>query len=140
MTDAIIFKVEYLAEVFDLTVPEATFEFTFQLYNFLSAAKAVNDGFHNPESRLALAKDSVDRKNYPALSSKRKHDESDQSNDSDRTCDPPAHGGAQDSFNNPSVQRELTRAGYTLTQPISEISDELELLTPVSCNSLCCTR
>ena len=64
MADAIIFKVEYLTEIFDLTVPKAVFELIFQLYNFLSTEKAVNDGFHEPERWLAVVKDSVDRKNY----------------------------------------------------------------------------
>jgi hypothetical protein len=38
------FKVEYVANVFDLTTPRTAFELIFQLYNFLSKAKTDNDG------------------------------------------------------------------------------------------------
>jgi hypothetical protein len=54
-----------------------------------------------------------------------------------RTRRQPKEGDEEDSFGNPSVQSEVTRAGYTPTQPISE---ELTLLTPVSRNSRRCTR
>jgi hypothetical protein len=59
MTNAIFFKVEYDAKVFDLTDPKHTFDFIFELYNFLFAAKANNDSFFEPERRLTEAKDSV---------------------------------------------------------------------------------
>jgi hypothetical protein len=39
MTNAISFKVEYDTKVFDLTVPKNAFDFIFELYNFLFAAK-----------------------------------------------------------------------------------------------------
>jgi hypothetical protein len=106
----------------------------FQLYNFLSAAKADNDGFHEPEDRLEEAKDSVERKKYPTFTTKRKRDSSNRNNESSRD---PSSRGARDPFNNPSVQRELTSAGYTLTLPIS---DEITLLTPVSRQSRRCAR
>jgi len=67
MANAVSFKVEYETTVFDLTVPQNAFKFIFQLYNFLSAAKADNDGFHEPARRLADAKDSVARRRYPTL-------------------------------------------------------------------------
>lgn len=62
MAYAMFFKVEYITNVFDLTTPQAMFELIFQLYNFLSEAKADNDGLHDPESRLLEAKNSVARK------------------------------------------------------------------------------
>ncbi len=134
MSYAIFIKVEYLTEVFDLTVPQTAFEFIFQLYNFLSEAKADNDELHQPEGRLLEAKNSVARKGYTSLTT-RKLEETGSS--SHRSGGPPAPGGSQGSFGDQSVQRELTRAGYTLTQPISE---ELTLQAPVSCNSRGCTR
>ena len=131
MVYAIFFKVEYVTKVFDLTAPLTTFELIFQLYNFLSEAKADNDGLFEPERQLLEAKNSVTRKKYPSLL-KRKREEM-----GNRSRSPPARGEAQDSFGDQSVQRELTEAGYTLTQPISE---ELTPLTPVSRNSRRCTR
>ena len=132
-TNAIFFKVKYDTTVFDLTHPQTAFEFIFQLYNFLSAAKADNDSFHKPERRLADAKDSVARKGYPTLSM-RKCEET--TYDSNRSSSPPASEEAQDSFDNSSVQRELTRAGYTLTQ----LPKDFTLLTPVSRDSRRCAR
>ncbi len=128
------FKVEYVTKVFDLTAPLTTFELIFQLYNFLSEAKADNDGLFEPERQLLEAKNSVTRKKYPSLL-KRIREE--MGNSPHRSRSPPARGEAQDSFGDQSVQRELTEAGYTLTQPISE---ELTPLTPVSRNSRRCTR
>jgi hypothetical protein len=113
------------------------FKFIFQLYNFLSAAKADNDGFRDPASRLAVVKDSIARKGYPTLNNTKRRREEETKHDSIRSRGPPASGGARDSFDDSSVQRELTRAGYTLTQPISE---DLVLLTPVSCDSRRCAR
>ena len=137
MTNAIFFKVEYDTAVFDLTVPQAAFKFIFQLYNFLSAAKADDDGFHDPVSRLAAAKDSIARRGYPTLNNTKRRREEETKHGSQHSRGPPASGGARDSFENSSVQRELTRAGYTLTEPISE---DLMLLTPVSCASRRCAR
>jgi len=130
MANAILFKVEYVTKIFDLTVPQVAFEFIFQVYNFFSVAEADNVHLHQPETRLAEVKRSVAQKNYPTFSHiKRRQEES-------HSLDTPAEGGEEDSFGNPSVVREVTRAGYTPTQPISE---ELTLLTPVSHNLLRCT-
>ena len=129
MAYQIFFKVEYITNIFDLTVPQTAFEFIFQLYNFLSEAKSDNDGLHEPERRLLDAKDSVARKGYASFS-KRIHDET-------GSHGPPTRDGEQDSFSDRSVQGELTRAGYTLTHPLPE---GFTLLTPVSHNSRCCTR
>jgi hypothetical protein len=144
MSNAIFFKVEYInTNIFDLTVAKTASEFMFQLYNFLSAAVADNDSFHEPERRLRAAKASVAQRGYPPLP-KRKHEETenDKSNGSrnssyNSSCGQPAPLGAQDSFDNPSVQREITRAGYTLAQPLPK---EWKLLTPVSHNSCPCAR
>jgi hypothetical protein len=137
MTNVIFSKVEYETAAFDLTVPQAAFKFIFQLYNFLSASKADNDGFHEPARRLVDAKDSIARRGYPTLNNtKRKRDETTK-HDSEHSRGPPASGGARDCFDNSSVQKVLTRAGYTLTRPISE---DLTLLTPVSCDSRRCAR
>ncbi len=131
MANAILFKVEYVTKIFDLTVPQVAFEFIFQVYNFFSVAEADNVHLHQPETRLAEVKRSVAQKNYSTFSHiKRRQEES-------HSLDTPAEGGEEDSFGNPSVVREVTRAGYTPTQPISE---ELTLLTPVSHNLLRCTR
>jgi hypothetical protein len=127
MAYAIFFKVEYVTNVFDLTAPQTAFELIFQLYNFLSEAKADNDGLYEPEYRLLEAKNSVARKGYASLSTRTPY----------HSRDSAARGEAQDSFGDQSVQKELASAGYTLTQPISE---ELTLLTPVSRNSCRCTR
>ena len=131
MANAILFKVEYVSKIFDLTVPQAAFEFIFQMYNFFSVAEADNVHLHQPETRLAEVKRSVAQKNYPTFSHiKRRQEES-------HSLDTPAEGREEDSFGSPSVVREVMRAGYTPTQPISE---ELTLLTPVSHNLLRCTR
>jgi hypothetical protein len=130
MADAIFFKVEYITKAFDLTDPQSAFELIFQLYNFLSAAKTDNDGFYEPEGRLVNAKMSVAENNYSAIS-KRKREENEKKH-SNRNS--PSSRGARDSFSNPAVQSELTRVGYTLTQPIP---NEFTLLTPVSRNSRC---
>ncbi len=75
---------------------------------FLSAPKPDNHGFREPRKRLAEAKDSVARKDYPAISTTRqKREES--HNDSSRPRDP-------------LVQKELTRAGYTLTETSDDSS------------------
>jgi len=134
MADALFFKVLYNTERFDFSVPQSAFDFFFQLYNFLSTAKSDNDGFLKPRERLAEAKDFVSQKKYPAMSTKQKGEES--HDDSSRPRDPPAPGGAQDSFGDPQVQREIMRAGYTLT----ETSDYLKPLAPRSHNSRRCTR
>jgi hypothetical protein len=136
MTNA-IFLVEYCITAFDLTVPQAVFEFIFELYNFLAAAKADNDIFHDPGTRLADAKNSVAQKEYSAISKKRKSEESRHNSSPSRRR--PARGCARDrdSFDNLSAQRELMSAGYTLTQPISK---DLTPLTPVSLDSPRCAR
>ena len=133
MANAILFKVEFITKHFDLTDPQSAFEFIFRVYNFLSVAKADNDNLERPKHQLLHAKESVAQKNYPTFTSaKRKHGE-DQKTPPKKSKPTPgtSAGGGGDGFDNPSVQREVTRAGYTLTQPISE---ELTLLTPVSRN------
>jgi hypothetical protein len=117
MANAILFKVEYVTETFDLTKPRSAFEFIFQMYNYFSMA--VNDNRHlrQPRRQLARVKEMVNGRNYPTFTS--------------------AQGGEEDSFDKPSVQKEVTSAGYTITQPISE---EITLLIPVSRNSPRCTR
>ena len=121
-----------------LTTPQTMSEFIFQLYNFLSPAVDNNNSFHDPEQDLAALKNSVERKEYAAFTTfitteKRKHEGP--KNASNHSRGPPAHGGAQGCFGNTSVQRELTTAGYTISEPISE---ELTPLPPVgrdSCRS-----
>jgi hypothetical protein len=134
VANAILFKVEFVTKHFDLTDPQSAFEFIFRVYNFLSVAKADNDNLERPKHRLLPAKESVAQKNYQSFTSaKRKHEE-DQKTPAKKSKPTPgtsARGEGGDGFDNPSVQREVTRAGYTLTQPISE---ELTLLTPVSRN------
>jgi len=115
-------EVEYITTIFDLTDPKHAFEFLFQMYNFFSVAKVDNARLDQPEPRLAEAKASVDRKNYPTFSRiKRKYEED--------NPDTSSQGGdsEEDSFGNPSVQRELARAGYTLPS----IPKEFILLTPL---------
>ena len=131
MTNAMFFKVEYDTKVFDLTVPQEAFDFIFELYNFLSAAKADNDSFHEPERRLADVKDSVARKQFTPIT-KRKKEEEETKQASKRSRGPPASGGGRDSLDHP----ELTRAGYTLTQ----LPKDFTLLTPVSRDSRQCAR
>jgi len=134
MVNAILFKVEFVTRVFDLTVPRTAFEFIFQLYNFFSDAEADNDRLLDPKSRLRNAEGSVARKGYPTLTSartKRRREEKKKKKAVKKSKpNPPQEEEA--SFDNLSVQREVTRAGYTCTEPISE---ELTLLAPVSCNS-----
>jgi hypothetical protein len=129
MAYGIFFEVEYVTNVFDLTAPQTTFEFIFQLYNFISEAKAGNDGLHEPERRLLEAKTSVARKGYASFSRLMREETS-----SNRSSGPSTR---EDSFGNQSVQIVLTRAGYILTQPIPE---GLTPLFPVSRNSRRCTR
>ena len=137
MANAKPFKVEYDITVFDLTIPQFAFEFIFQLYNFLSAAEADNDGFLEPHNRLAYAKDSVARKGYPTLpNTMPKCEETEHYSDSNSSRGPPASEGARDSFDNSSVQIEITRAGYRLTQ----LPKDFTLLTPVSRDSRRCAR
>jgi hypothetical protein len=136
MSNAIIFKVEYITNKFDLTVAGTASEFKFQLYNFLSAAVDDNASFCDPYKRLKERKISVGRRGLPSFS-KRKREEEAKQNKSTNSRRPPAPGGPRDSFDDPSVQRELSREGYTLTQLISK---EFSLLTPVSCNSCRCAR
>ena len=110
------------------------------MYNFFSLARNDNVRLDRPKARLAEAKQSVARKNYSTFThAKRTHGETQRKSRKKykRNPDTSAQGGEEDSFGNPSVQREVTRAGYTPTQPISE---ELTLLTPVSRNSRRCTR
>jgi hypothetical protein len=132
MTNAIFFKVEYDTKVFDLTAPQAAFEFIFELYNFLFAAKADNDSFFQPERRLMEAKDSVARKKIPTLNHSKRKGEEETKHDSKRSRGPPASGGGRDSFDH----SEITRAGYTLTQ----LPRDFTLLTPVSRDSRRCAR
>ncbi len=135
MSNAIFFKVEYITNEFDLTVAKTASEFMFQLYNFLSPAVDDNYGFDEPVQRLEDAKASVSQRGYPPFS-KRKREEEAKNSKSNNSRRPPAPGGARDGFDNPSVQRELSREGYTLTH----LSKELRLLTPVSRNSRRCAR
>ena len=140
MANAILFKVEYVTETFDLTKPRSAFEFIFQMYNYFSMA--VNDNRHlrQPRLRLAEVKGSVTRRNYPTFSNTKRGREDTQKKSkkkSKRNPDTSAQGGEEDSFDKPSVQKEVTSAGYTITQPISE---EITLLIPVSRNSPRCTR
>lgn len=129
MSYAIFFKVEYVTDIFNLTAPQTAFDFIFQLYNFLSEAKADNDGLREPETRLLNAKNSVARKGYESFSKRRRE----VTGGTSYRSSGPASGGEQDSFGNQSVQGELKRAGYTLTQPMPK---GLTLLTPVSRNLL----
>ena len=135
-TNAIFFKVEYDTKVFDLTTPQSAFDFIFELYNFLSAAKADNDSLDRPERLLTEAKNSVARKAYSTLTSlKQKCEETEY--DSNCSRGSPASEGVPDSLDDSTVQRKLTSAGYTLTQPISK---DLTRLTPVSRDSRHCAR
>ncbi|KAI0282266.1 hypothetical protein BGY98DRAFT_955055 [Russula aff. rugulosa BPL654] len=108
--------VVYVTNVFNLTAPETAFQLIFQLYNFLKGAKADNDDLRNPERQLEQAKDSVARKGY------------EKTGNLPHRSRPHAPGGAQATSGGQLVHMELTRAGYTLTQPISEA---LTLLTPL---------
>ncbi len=116
------------------------FEFLFRLYNFVSAAQTDNDGFNAPQQRLELAKQSVARKNYPTISSKkrklgdREADDDSDHNDSDDSSS--TSGGGQDSFGDPLVQKELTSAGYTLIK----LPKGFEYMTPVSRHSCRCPQ
>ncbi|KAI9513064.1 kinase-like domain-containing protein [Russula earlei] len=118
--------VHYDRTLFDLTDHRGAFDFIFQLYNFLSIANADNAKFDNDHAseRLAKAKASVENSTYPSIT-KRLKDET--GRNSTRARGPPAGEGANDSLDNSSIQRELARAGYTLTQPISELTP----LTPL---------
>src|SRR6267142_5748758 len=91
MTNAIFFKVEYDTKVFDLTALQSVFNFIFELYNCLPAAKADNDSLDKLKRRLIEAKDSVVKKKIPTLNTKRKHKET--KHDSKRSRGPPASGG-----------------------------------------------
>jgi hypothetical protein len=141
MANAILFKVEYISREFDLTAPQPAFEFIFQIYNFFSDANEDNKRLSQPDIQLTRAKESVEAKQYPTFSKKRKqaHNEkrSGKKKKSKQNPDTSAQGGQEDSFDNPSVQREVTGAGYTPTQPIPE---EFTPLTPVSRNPRCCAR
>jgi serine/threonine protein kinase len=127
-------EVRYATKQFNLTVPKDAFEFIFQLYNFISSAKAFNDELTNPVTQLGIVKASVAGKKYPALTtSKRKHERSE--NPAENPTENPTNrsrrnppGEAQDSFGDSSVQENIVAAGYTLTQTISE---ELTPLTPL---------
>ena len=116
-----------------MTVPQTAFEFIFQLYNFLSAAKVDNDGFLEPVLCLENVKKSVNAEGYKTLTKRKYEDKC----DSTRSRSQISSGVPQDSFDNSSVQGELTRAGYTLTQLISK---DLTPLTPVSRDSRRCAR
>jgi hypothetical protein len=133
MVNVILFKVEYVTKVFDLTDPRSVFEFIFQLYNFISDAEAENRRLDQPRTRLLNAQESVMQKKLPSLSSPKREPE-DQQNSTKRSKRNPGGG---DSFDDLTVLREVTNAGYTPTQPISE---ELTPLTPVSRNSRRWTR
>jgi hypothetical protein len=115
-------------------MPRPAFEFIFQLYNFLSAAKADNDSLHEPERRLAYAKDSVARKRYPILTcTKRRCEESEYDSSCSRgSSASETSEGSRDSFDHP----ELSRAGYTLTR----LPKGLTPLTPVSRDARRCAR
>jgi hypothetical protein len=137
------FKVEYATESFDLTVPQAALEFIFQLYNFFSFAEDDNRHLRQPGSRLEEAKESVARKHREAFTTrtptKRKQEDNQRNSKKSRSNHPDttAQGGEEDCFGNPSVQREVTRAGYTPTPPLPK---DFTLLTPVSRNSSHCIR
>jgi hypothetical protein len=138
MTNAITFKVEYDTKVFDLTALQSAFDFIFELYNLLSAAKADNVSLDEPRRRLIEARNSVVNQKYPTLNNtktKRKHEE-ETKDDSKRSRRPPPSGGGRDSFDDSSVQRELTRAGYTLPR----LPKDFTPLTPVSRDSHRCAR
>jgi hypothetical protein len=69
MSNAIIFKVEYITNKFDLTVAGTASEFKFQLYNFLSAAVDDNASFYDPYQRLKETKALVGRRGLPSFQS-----------------------------------------------------------------------
>ena len=138
MVNAILFKVEYITKVFDLTDPRSVFEFIFRLYNFISDAEAENRRLDRPQTRLSKAKESVAQEKLPSLSSAKRGPEEDQQNSTKRSRrNPGTSAGGGGSFDDPTVLREVTNAGYTPTQPISE---EITPLTPVSRNSRRWTR
>jgi hypothetical protein len=123
-------EVRYVTKDFNLADAKSAFDFIFQIYNFVSAAKADNDSFlDTPELELQNIKELVLRKKYPTLASKKNCEAAETSTNRS----PP--GGIQDSFDNPSIQEGLMAAGYTLTQTMS---DELVPITPVSHNSCRC--
>ncbi len=148
MANAIFFKVEYVRERFDLTNPQKAFEFIFQLYNFFAVAQTDNDGFHKPLFRLAEAKRLVARRGYLTISTERtsKRREcgetdndsfnNDISDNDSSDNDSSTSGGAQGSFGDPLVQKEVIRAGYMLTK----LPKDFASLTPVSHNSCRCAR
>ena len=106
------------------------------MYNFFSIARHDNRDLHQPESRLLEVKESVAREGYSMITggTKRKHegDPKNSKRKSKGNPDTSAQGREEDGFGNPSVQRKVTSAGYTLVPPIS---DEFKPLTPVSRHS-----
>jgi hypothetical protein len=138
MANAILFKVKYVTNTFDLTAPEDVFQFIFQIYNFVSVAKADNKRLDGLDSQFAEVAKITKKQNLPAISKRKK--EENNNNVSKRARPNPgtsAQGGQEDSLDNPSVQRAVTNAGYTPTPPIPK---ELTPLFPVSFNSRRCTR
>jgi hypothetical protein len=127
IADAMLFKVEYVTKAFNLSKPHTAFELIFQLYNFLSAAKTDNDGFHEPMRRLVDANNLVAKKKYSAISKRKREDTEENSEETEEN--------SSDRPRDSSVRRELTRAGYTLARPIPK---EFTRLTPVSRNSRRC--
>ncbi len=138
---AIFFKVEYVSESFDLKKSETAFEFLFRLYNFVSVAQTDNEGFDEPEQRLEQAKQSVARKKYPTITSKKKKRklgdrEADDSDHNNIDHSSPSASGAQDSFGDPLLQREFRRAGYTLIT----LPKGFKYISPVSRHSCRCPQ
>ncbi|KAI9507571.1 kinase-like domain-containing protein [Russula earlei] len=117
-------KVQYITQTFNLTAPKELFQFLFQLYNFAFRAKFENDTFDNPTCRLQDAKANVERNTLPSLVSGKKHQRDTDAPRSYRRQSAP--GGANDSFDNPSVQDDVVAAGYKI--PI--LPEGLTLLTP----------
>jgi hypothetical protein len=95
------FKVEYTTRIFDLTIPKAAFEFIFQLYNFFSVAENDNRHLHRPKPRLAEAKESVARKQYPPITTftkRKREDDQESTKKSKSDSDTSSHGGEEDSL------------------------------------------
>ena len=101
------------------------------MYNFFTDAMDGNACLHEPSPRLYDVKWSVSRKRYPELTcSKRKYDGAQRKfKKSERDSDTSAQSEEEDCLGNPSVMREVARAGYTPTQPILK---ELTPMTSVS--------
>jgi hypothetical protein len=112
-----------------LTNPPESFQLIFELYNFISEAKAQDDELDDPMTKLDDSRIEVDDSSARCLTGSKGSQCKMRDPEDDSSTGP--HGRTLGDFREPSVRNIIFAAGYVLDEDVAG----LQLVNPVSINS-----